>query len=119
MAGYGGASNRATDPGLVNAYCNGSRVPPELGTVVNPPSVLNLQVAATVDEGNNYISLRYGPLFVENPVTSRLLGDYHLAGTRSAAYNSGTADGASDHDVDGQARPAAGAFDIGADELVR
>jgi hypothetical protein len=119
VAGYGGASNRATDPGLVNAYCNGSRVPPELGTVVNPPSVLNLQVAATVDEGNNYINLRYGPLFVESPVTSRLLGDYHLAGTRSAAYNSGTADGASDHDVDGQARPAAGAFDIGADELVR
>ena len=55
-------------------YCNGSRVVPELVTVLNPPSVKNLQVAATVDEGNNYVNLRYGPLYTENPVTEALFG---------------------------------------------
>jgi hypothetical protein len=117
VAGYGGAGNRATSPGLADPYCNGSRMMPELGSVTNPPTVFNLQVAATLDEGNNYVNLRYGPLFVENPSTKEPFGDYHLAGTGSPAYNQGTSAGAPNHDVDGQARPAAGRVDIGADEL--
>jgi hypothetical protein len=90
---------------------------PELGSVTNPPTVFNLQVAATVDEGNNYVNLRYGPLFTENPITKVGFGDYHIATTASAAYNRGTASDAPNHDIDAQARPAAGRFDIGADEL--
>ena len=118
-AGYTGKGNTASDPGLVEPYCNGSRVMPELGTVINPPSVLNLQVAATADEGNNYVNLRYGPLFVENPANGTTFGDYHISGTASPAYNAGTEDDAPNHDVDGQPRPFDRLFDIGADELVR
>jgi hypothetical protein len=92
---------------------------PELGSVTNPPTVFNLQVAATVDEGNNYVNLRYGPLFLENPSTKTTVGNYHIhvSNAVSAAYNHGTPGGAPNHDFDAQARPAAGAFDIGADEL--
>jgi hypothetical protein len=114
--GYSGANNRSTDPGVVSLYCNGSRVAPEYGGVVNPPSVLNLQVAATADEGNNYVNLRYGPLYTANPATGAAFGNYHLTGPAAAAYNKGTADHAPDHDFDAQARPYAGLFDVGADE---
>ena len=117
-AGYAGSGNRSTNPQLANQYCNGSRVVPELPGVINPPSVKNLQAAATVDEGNNYVNLRYGPLYVENPVNSTTFGDYHIAGTASSAYNAGTGDRAvPNHDFDAQARPLAGLYDIGADEF--
>ena len=82
VTGYG-TSNVATDPGLA-LYCNGSRVTPELGAVINPPSPLNLQVNATVDEGNNYVSMRYGPLMIANPTQpsgSQVIGNYGLAPT--------------------------------------
>lgn len=116
--GYAGQGNRATDPGLVSVYCNGSRVVPELGGVINPPSVLNLQASATVDEGNNYVNLRYGPLYVVNPQNQAPFGDYHVQSPQSASYNAGTDVGAPNHDIDGQARPFAVLFDIGADEFV-
>ena len=118
-SGYPGAGNQATAPGLIGQYCNGSRMMPELGSVTNPPMQFNLQVAATIDEGNNYVNLRYGPLFVENPSTQAIIGDYHVASPSSAAYNRGTTNGAPDHDVDGQSRPlpAGSLFDVGADEL--
>ncbi len=114
--GYPGIGNRTANPNLVNQYCNGSRVVPELGGVINPPSVFNLQVAATIDEGNNYVNLRYGPLYAQNPANGANFGNYHLVGTASPAYNSATANGATDHDIDGQSRPFAGQWDIGADE---
>ncbi len=116
-AGYPGPGNRTSDPRLADAYCNGSRVVPELGTVLNPPGVLNLQVSATVDEGNNYVNLRYGPLYTVNPTTQASFGDYHLSATTSSAYNTGTATHAPNHDFDAQPRPMGGAYDIGADEF--
>ena len=120
--GYGGVGNSSANPNLAQQYCNGSRVVPELGTVLNPPSVLNLQVAATSDEGNNYVNLRYGPLYVEIPSSSpnvaspNTFGDYHLGGPTGSAYNKGTTTPVTTHDFDGQTRPRAGAYDIGADE---
>ena len=66
-AGYTGAGMSANDPNLQDVYCNGSRVTPEFTNVVNPPSVKNLQVAATLDEGNNYVNLRFGPLSLSKP----------------------------------------------------
>jgi hypothetical protein len=113
-AGYPG--NLSANPQFVNQYCNGARVTPELGTVINPPGVLNLQVAATADEGNNYVNLRYGPLATRNPSTGAPFGDYHLLGSTSPAYNAGTGNGAPAHDVDGQHRPYAIRWDLGADE---
>ncbi len=76
--GYTRGGNTSTNPAFASEVCNGARLTPELGTFLNPPAVLNLQVAATVDEGNNYINLRYGPLYVQNPVSGALLGNYRL-----------------------------------------
>jgi hypothetical protein len=90
-------------------YCNGSRVPPEatctsaagqtvpcgwqvppgIVDAVVPNPVFTLTPAATVDEGNNWINLSWGPLSMLNPVTSTgatnfLLGNYSLQGTSPA-----------------------------------
>jgi hypothetical protein len=85
-AGYG-SSNSGTAPGFTLQYCDGARQPPESGasgwnvpagisdaTVPNP--VFNLTPVATVDEGNNWINLRWGPLTMVSPTTGALLGNY-------------------------------------------
>ena len=63
IAAYSENGNNTQEPGLDTVWCNGSRVVPELASVINPPRAKNLEVAATVDEGNNFISVRYGPLY--------------------------------------------------------
>jgi len=86
--------NTAGNPTFVNQYCDGSRQPPEFGasgwsvpagisdaTVPNP--VFNLTPVATVDEGNNWINLRWGPLSLLNPVTNTTLGTYGPTSTSS------------------------------------
>src|SRR5207302_4263107 len=94
-AGYG-SINRGSNPAVAAQYCNGLRVPPEAtcmsptgqtvpcgfqvppgisdATVPNP--VFNLTPAATVDEGNNWINISWGPLALTNPVTGVVLGNY-------------------------------------------
>jgi hypothetical protein len=87
ITGYTGLNNTASNPTVVSQYCNGSRTPPEFGsmgyqvppgisdaTVPNP--VFNLTPAATVDEGNNWINISWGPLALTNPVTNATLGNY-------------------------------------------
>jgi Bacterial Ig domain len=86
---YPGNNNLGSNPTLARQYCDGSRIPPELGTagyqvppgiadaqVPNP--VFTLQPAATVDEGNNWINISWGPLAETNPA-GVLLGNYALA----------------------------------------
>jgi hypothetical protein len=77
--GYTGGGNTSTgNPNFVSSYCDGSRSPPEFAasgfqvppgisdaTVPNP--MFNLTPVATVDEGNNWINLRWGPLSMSNP----------------------------------------------------
>jgi len=87
---YPGANNLGST-NLASQYCNGSRVPPELGSMgylvypgtneVNalPTPVFSLTPAATVDEGNNWINMRWGPLALANPKTGATLGNYALA----------------------------------------
>jgi len=81
------ANNIIGDPQVQSLYCDGSRQPPEAcasggggtttggcgwavppgisdATVPNP--ILNLTPVATVDEGNNWINLRWGPLSLTN-----------------------------------------------------
>jgi hypothetical protein len=86
---YPGLHNNANSPNFASQYCNGARTPPEFGasgwavppgiadaTVPNP--IFNLQPVATVDEGNNWINMRWGPLSLLNPVTNTTLANYAL-----------------------------------------
>jgi hypothetical protein len=96
-AGYS-PLNVSTNPGFTRQYCNGSRVPPEIvasicasnanargcssggsaGGFGVPPGIpdidpfyplFTLNPAATVDEGNNWINMFYGPLSLSNPTS--------------------------------------------------
>jgi hypothetical protein len=102
-SGYS-STNLSGNPGFVSQYCNGSRVPPEFkslgyqvppgiadATVPNP--IFNLTPAATVDEGNNWINISWGPLSMLNAVTSTattnvILGNYSLCVTGQGACTS-------------------------------
>jgi hypothetical protein len=91
VADYPGRNNSGANPDVASQYCNGSRVPPELGamgyqvppgisdaTVPNP--IFNLTPAATVDEGNNWVNISWGPLTLTNTSAGSrngtVLGDY-------------------------------------------
>jgi hypothetical protein len=87
---YSGRNNLGSNPFFMSQYCNGSRVPPENGGLgyqvppgiadaVVPNPVFTLTPAATVDEGNNWINISWGPLSLNNPVTGTQLGNYALA----------------------------------------
>jgi hypothetical protein len=99
-----GLSDLNLNPTFVGQYCNGSRVPPELSiaqggngglwnvppgisdaTVPNP--IFNLTPAATVDEGNNWINMTWGPLSLTNPSGGATLGNYAMvAGSPAIDY---------------------------------
>jgi hypothetical protein len=108
LNGYS-VTNLTANPALVSQYCNGSRVPPEavctsaagqtvpcgwqvppgIADAVVPNPVFNLSPAATVDEGNNWINISWGPLSMVNPVTSTgttnvVFGNYSLQSTSTA-----------------------------------
>ena len=73
-----------TNPGFVSQYCNGSRVPPTctvaegcggpsgygvppgIADALTPNPVFSLTPSATVDEGNNWINVSWGPLSISN-----------------------------------------------------
>jgi len=124
----------ADNPNFVSQYCDGSRTPPEYGsagwqvppgiadaTVPNP--VFNLTPVATVDEGNNWINLRWGPLSLSNPLTGTTLGNYSLAfGSPAIDYIPNTSPTyalAPTTDFFGNPRPdVSGNIDIGAVESI-
>jgi Bacterial cadherin-like domain len=112
---------------VIKQYCNGSRVPPENGglgwgvdpgisdaTLPNP--IFSLTAAATVDEGNNWVNLVYGPLSLFGPNNVQL-GNYSIT-TGSQAIDNGSSTGAPNHDFFGTTRPQGGVVDIGAVEFV-
>jgi len=89
------ATNSSTAPPVVAQYCNGSRVPPECSAANGcggpngfgvPPGIpdsiagaprFSLVPSATVDEGNNWINVSWGPLSLSNPsVTGGAYGNY-------------------------------------------
>jgi hypothetical protein len=136
---YGGTGNLITSPSFTSQYCNGSRTPPELGASgyavppgVNefnafPNPVFSLTPAGVVDEGNNWVNVRWGPLALTNPATGNVLGNYAPTGTAttSSAIDHGvavvTVDGQTvaspPVDFFGNGRPANDTYDIGAVEV--
>jgi hypothetical protein len=140
VAGYAGGGagfrvNTNSNPGVVSQYCNGSRWPPEFksagyqvppgisdATVPNP--IFNLTPAATVDEGNNWINISWGPLALTNPVTNVVLGKYAPGSGTSPVVNYITPSNspltylaAPTTDFFGTLRKANNAVDIGAIEF--
>ncbi len=134
--GYGGTGNTSGALDAISQYCNGSRTPPEymsLGyqvppgisdaTVPNP--IFNLTPAATVDEGNNWINISWGPLALTNTSNGTLngavLGNYGPASISSSVVNripSGTANYTAAPDTDFYGNPRKdGAVDAGAVEF--
>jgi len=105
--GQGFRVNTNSNPSVIRQYCNGSKRPPEAichdnntglaipcgynvppGTnetnVPNP--VFNLTANATVDEGNNWVSISWGPLALSVPWAAggAPLADYSLANNSPA-----------------------------------
>jgi hypothetical protein len=141
---YGGTGNQTGSPAFTRQYCNGSRTPPEAGgtgwqvppgtneTNAFPNPVFSLTPSAVVDEGNNWVNLRWGPLSLypidpANIVSfqgANPLADY-TPQTGSSAINHGAASvtfgtgnravtvSAPTTDFYGTTRPAGG-YDIGA-----
>jgi hypothetical protein len=100
---YVGSNNTSVAPGFVSEYCNGARSARLLAEVTT------LQVAPALDEGGNWIDVRYGPLTLGS-------SDYHI-GPTSPARGTASAAAAPGLDFDGQARPQGGPTpDRGADE---
>jgi len=141
-ADYPGANNTGSNPTVLNQYCNGSRVPPEdvcrdaagiqipcdwqlvpgtNETNALPRQVFTLSPSATVDEGNNWVNMRFGPLALANPVSNAPLGNYGpAAGSPVINYISSTAATyaiAPSTDFYGSARKTNGAVDAGAVEF--
>ena len=141
--GAGFRANSGSNPAVVSQYCDGSRIPPEYlsacpvgtgcsaagyrvppgisdATVPNP--IFNLTPAATVDEGNNWVNISWGPLAMTNPVTNATLGNYALtAGSPAINYvtpanSAATYTAAPDTDFFGNSRKN-GAVDAGAVEF--
>ena len=109
-AGYA-STNLTTNPAIVSQYCNGARVPPTcsvgdgcggpngFGTppgivdAAAPNPVFSLIAAATVDEGNNWINVSWGPLALSNDSTTGGTNGNYGGGALFANYalNSGSA----------------------------
>src|SRR4029077_2296283 len=82
-----GSGNSTGNPNLISQYCDGSRVPPEFGAsgwqvppgisdAIVPNPIFNLTPVATVDEGNNWINMSWGPLSLTNPTVLGADGNY-------------------------------------------
>jgi hypothetical protein len=147
IAGYpgGAAGFRANTSSLVpvvaKQICNGSKIPPEAGYTTwysvppgtfegnVPTPVFNLTAGATVDEGNNWVNISWGPLSLVDPNTETtaplaetLLSDYSLASGSPAinyinsSFNNSYSAAPTD-DFFGNLRKTNGAVDAGAVEF--
>ena len=103
------SGNSTADPRFLSQYCDGSRtapetpgllaagwlVPPGISDATVPNPIFNLTPSATVDEGNNWVNISWGPLAMTNPTVAAgpygnyggglPLGNYGIATASSAA----------------------------------
>jgi hypothetical protein len=129
------ANTSSFTPGVAQQYCNGSKIPPEAGAGVwyqvppgtnegnVPTPIFSLTAGATVDEGNNWINISWGPLSLVNPSTNAALGDYSLAAGSpvinyiAPANSSATYTAAPANDFFETPRKTNGSVDVGAVEF--
>jgi len=100
----------------------GYQVPAGISDATVPNPIFNLTPAATVDEGNNWINISWGPLAETNAVTNTTLGNYApAAGSPVINYIPSTATAnftkAPTLDFFNNPRKANGAVDAGAVEF--
>ena len=126
--GLGSNNLPGSNPNFASQYCDGARTPPELAasgfavppgisdaTVPNP--IFNLTPVATVDEGNNWINLCWGPLSLLNPVSGATLGNYSIT-AGSPAIDKANDTFSPSTDFFGTHRPQGSEPDIGAVEFI-
>jgi hypothetical protein len=90
-------------------------VPPGIADATVPNPVFNLTPTATVDEGNNWVNISWGPLALTNPA-GMTLGNYGLQ-MGSPAIDAANGAVAPNTDFFGKPRPQGPGFDIGAVEF--
>ncbi len=145
VADYPGAHNFGSNPAFGSQYCNGSRVPPTCTSADGcagpsgygvPPGIVDasapnpifsLTPSATVDEGNNWINVSWGPLDMSDPTMlgadgnyggGPLFGNYALAAGSPAIDVIPTNQPHPTLDFFGNPRPdGASCFDVGAVEF--
>jgi hypothetical protein len=143
---YGG-TNSTSAPPVISQYCNGSRVPPEcsaadgcggpsgygvppgIADATTPNPLFSLAPNATVDEGNNWINVSWGPLDLTSPAElgpanpGATGGDYGggpVLANYALSAGIDTIPTSVAHpptDFFGNARPTSGNFDPGAVEF--
>jgi hypothetical protein len=109
----------------------GYQVPPGITDATIPNPIFNLTPAATVDEGNNWINMVYGPLTVTNPTllpevsaaapqppSIYSYGNYGLTAVSGNAIGKANVPVAPALDFFGNRRKTDGAVDIGAVEFL-
>jgi hypothetical protein len=117
LTGYGGANNITGDPLFVAWTFNGDRGQ----TIQMPELTTSIATAPALDEGGNWIDVRFGPLTLWDcsQAGCPLYRDYHLQNGSPAEAAGTLAIGVPLVDFDGQSRPMP-MFplrpDIGADE---
>ncbi len=102
------------DPAFLGAYTNGNP-----GVNPSQPEFQTIMVAPALDEGGNWLDVRYAPLSINDTDSLDngidVASDYHIPGT-SIAVEAGTrARGQQQLDIDLQ--PRAGNYDLGSDEV--
>jgi len=100
----------------------GYQVPPGISDATVPNPVFNLTPSATVDEGNNWVNISWGPLALTNPVSGTTLANYSPASSSSVINlipsTAATYAVAPSLDFFGTARKANNAVDAGAVEFI-
>ncbi len=114
-ADYSTGHNLGTNPGIVSQYCNGSRVPPTCSVAdgcggpsgygvppgivdaSTPNPVFSLTPSATVDEGNNWINVSWGPVAPSNDSVAGGANGNYGGGPLFANYSLGVGSSAIDY----------------------
>jgi hypothetical protein len=75
-AGWTDFKPTSNNPQIDRLPLEATQVPPGISDATVPNPIFNLTPTATVDEGNNWINISWGPLALNGPITGTTLGNY-------------------------------------------